>query len=59
MMRNDNTGEMTSYIEPDNYNIAANDLNIDNSKFNPNACVFSLMAEFTGHSSRLHQTKSS
>ena len=40
MMRNDNTGEMTSYIEPDNYNIAANDLNIDNSKFNPNACVF-------------------
>lgn len=41
MMRNDNTGEMTSYIEPDNYNIAENDLNIDNSKFNPNACVFS------------------
>lgn len=40
MMRNDNTGELTSYIEPDNYNIAANNLNIDNSKFNPNACVF-------------------
>lgn len=41
MMRNDNTGEITSYIEPDNYNIAANNLNIDNSKFNPDACVFS------------------
>lgn len=40
MMQNKNTGEMTSYIEPDNYNIAANNLNIDNSKFNPNACVF-------------------
>ena len=40
MMRNNNTGEITSYIEPDNYNIAANDLMIDNSKFNPNACVF-------------------
>lgn len=40
MMRNNNTGEMTSYMEPDNYNIAANDLMIDNSKFNPNACVF-------------------
>ena len=39
-MRNSNTGEITSYIEPDNYNIAANDLMIDNSKFNPNACVF-------------------
>lgn len=30
MMRNNNTGEITSYIEPDNYNIAANDLMIDN-----------------------------
>lgn len=40
MMRNSNTGEITSYIEPENYNIAANDLMIDNSKFNPNACVF-------------------
>ncbi len=40
MMSNKNTGEMTSYIEPDNYNIAANNLKIDNSKFNPNACVF-------------------
>lgn len=40
MMRNNNTGEITSYIEPDNYNIAANYLMIDNSKFNPNACVF-------------------
>lgn len=40
MMRNSNTGEITSYIEPENYNIAVNDLMIDNSKFNPNACVF-------------------
>ena len=40
MMRNSNTGEITSYIEPENYNIVANDLMIDNSKFNPNACVF-------------------
>lgn len=39
-MRNNNTGEMTSYMAPDNYNIAANDLKIDDSKFNPNACVF-------------------
>lgn len=40
MMRNNNTGEMTSYIKPDNYNIASKSLKIDNSKFNPNACVF-------------------
>jgi hypothetical protein len=40
MMHNNNTGEMTSYIAPDNYNIAVNNLKIDNSKFNPNACVF-------------------
>lgn len=40
MMRNKNTGEMTSYIVPYNYNIASNDLKIDNSKFNPNSCVF-------------------
>ena len=40
MMRNNNTGEMTSYMEPDNYNIAANNLKIDDSKFNPNACVY-------------------
>lgn len=40
MMRNNNTGEMTSYIKPDNYNIASKNLKIDNSKFNPNACVF-------------------
>lgn len=40
MMRNNNTGELTSYMAPDNYNIAADNLQIDNSKFNPNACVF-------------------
>ena len=31
---------MTTYMAPDNYNIAANDLKIDDSKFNPNSCVF-------------------
>lgn len=40
MMRNNNTGELTSYMASDNYNIAADNLQIDNSKFNPNACVF-------------------
>lgn len=40
MMRNNNTGELTSYMAPDNYTVAAENLKIDNSKFNPNACVF-------------------
>ncbi len=41
MMKNQNTGEYTMAIEPNNYSVARNDLEIDNSKFNPNACTFS------------------
>ena len=41
MMKNQNTGEYTMSIMPDNFNIAKNDLEIDNSRFNPNACYFS------------------
>lgn len=41
MMKNQNTGEYTMNITPNNFNIAKNDLEIDNSKFNPKACFFS------------------
>lgn len=41
MMKNQNTGEYTMSIIPDNFNIAKSDLEIDNSKFNPKACYFS------------------
>lgn len=41
MMKNQNTGEYTMSIIPDNYNIVKSDLEIDNSRFNPNACYFS------------------
>lgn len=41
MMKNQNTGEYTMSIMPDNFNIAQRDLVIDNSRFNPNACYFS------------------
>lgn len=41
MMKNQNTGEYTMSIMPDNFNVAKNDLEIDNSKFNPKACFFS------------------
>lgn len=41
MMKNQNTGEYTMSIMPDNFNIAKSDLKIDNSRFNPNACYFS------------------
>lgn len=41
MMKNQNTGEYTMSITPNNFNIANNDLEIDNSKFNPKACFFS------------------
>lgn len=41
MMKNQNTGEYTMAIEPDNFNLCKNDLEIDKSKFNPNACTFS------------------
>lgn len=40
MMKNLNTGEYTMSIHPGNYSIAKNDLVIDNSRFNPNACTF-------------------
>ena len=40
IMKNRNTGEYTMEIMPDNYNIALNDLEIDNSKFRPNSCTF-------------------
>lgn len=41
MMKNQNTGEYTMSIMPDNYDFAKNDLEIDNSKFSPKACYFS------------------
>ncbi|MDE6549475.1 MAG: hypothetical protein K2L22_10815 [Muribaculaceae bacterium] len=41
MMKNQNTGEYTMSIIPDNLNVAKNDLEIDNSKYNPKACYFS------------------
>ena len=41
MMKNQNTGEYTMSIMPNNFNIAKSDLEIDNSRFNPNACYFS------------------
>lgn len=41
MMRNRNTGEYTMDIMPGNLNFARNDLEIDNSKFQPDRCTFS------------------
>ncbi|MDE7347278.1 MAG: hypothetical protein K2N48_11145 [Muribaculaceae bacterium] len=41
MMKNENTGEYTMSINPDNFNITKSDLEIDNSRFKPNACYFS------------------
>lgn len=40
MMKNQNTGEYTMRIEPDNYKLTKNDLEIDNTKFRPDACTF-------------------
>ncbi len=40
MMKNNNTGEYTMSIEPNNFNVSRNDLKIDNSKFQPNSCTF-------------------
>lgn len=40
MMKNRNTGEYTMYIAPDNFNVSRNDLEIDNTKFQPNTCTF-------------------
>lgn len=41
MMKNQNTGEYTMSIMPGNFDIARNDLEIDYTKFNPDACTFS------------------
>ncbi|MDO4320322.1 MAG: hypothetical protein Q4C34_07075 [Bacteroidales bacterium] len=40
MMKNLNRGEYTMHIKPDNLVFAKNDLEIDNSKFQPNACTY-------------------
>lgn len=40
MMKNKNTGEYTMSIIPDNFNVARHNLEIDDTKFNPNACTF-------------------
>lgn len=41
MMKNRNTGEYTMHIMPDNLAFARDDLEIDNSKFQPDKCTFS------------------
>lgn len=41
MMKNGNTGEYTMEMMPDNYKIAKNNLEIDNSKFQKDRCTFS------------------
>lgn len=40
MMRNNNTGEITSFMEKDNFSVAKYDLEMDNSKFQPDQCTF-------------------
>lgn len=40
MMKNLNTGEYTMHIMPNNLAFAKNNLEIDNSKFQPNTCTF-------------------
>lgn len=40
MMKNNNTNEFTMYIQPHNYTFTRNDIEIDNSKFQPNSCTF-------------------
>lgn len=40
MMKNLITGEYTMYIEPNNFNVSHNDLEIDDTKFQPNSCTF-------------------
>lgn len=41
LMKNPNTGEMTRIIIKDNYSTVKNDLDIDDSRFNPESCYFS------------------
>ena len=40
MMKNGNTDEYTMYMEPRNFTVSRNDLEIDNRKFQPNSCTF-------------------
>lgn len=40
MMKNRNTNEYTMCIDTDNFNRTRNDLEIDNTKFQPNSCTF-------------------
>lgn len=40
MMKNMNSGEYTMYIMPNNSDFVKKDLEIDNSKFQPNSCTF-------------------
>lgn len=40
MMKNNNTGEYTMYIQPHNYTFTRDDIEIDNNKFQPNSCTF-------------------
>lgn len=40
MMKNNNTNEYTMYFQPHNYTFTRNDIEIDNSKFQPNSCTF-------------------
>lgn len=40
MMRNNNTREFSSYIEPRNLAVVKNDLEMDNSKFKADGCTF-------------------
>ena len=40
MMKNNNSGEYTMYIHPHNYTFTKSNIEIDDSKFNPNSCMF-------------------
>ena len=42
MMKNNNSGEYTMYIHPHNYTFTKSNIEIDDSKYNPNSCVFDL-----------------
>lgn len=41
MMKNRNTNEYTMHMEPRNFSISRDDLEIDNSRFQPDKCTFS------------------
>lgn len=40
MMKNNNTDEFTMFIQPHNYIFTLNDIEIDNTKFQPDSCTF-------------------